>query len=68
MNCVHKRYQAKRRPRVLCNECWFVWFQSGNAKVEDLEVFRRMMCEKTLEVVAGSLIFSDSDELANITQ
>lgn len=23
---IHRRYQAKRKPRVACEQCWRMWF------------------------------------------
>jgi hypothetical protein len=29
MTCkVHRRYQAKRKPRVPCEDCWRQWFNA----------------------------------------
>ncbi len=31
MSCKkHPRYQAKRKPRVLCEGCWHFWFEAEN--------------------------------------
>jgi len=40
MNCSkHKKYGAKRRPKVPCRECWLAWLRTENSSPEDLDVF-----------------------------
>lgn len=33
MTCpIHRRYQAKRKPRVLCEDCWRMWFEAEHQR------------------------------------
>jgi hypothetical protein len=33
MECaIHRRYKAMRKPRVLCERCWFMWVAAQTAR------------------------------------
>jgi hypothetical protein len=33
MKCpLHPRYQAKRKPRLACEECWLQWFEAKHER------------------------------------
>lgn len=38
---VHKRYQVKRKPRVLCEACWTLWTLKNLFKAQRLEILKK---------------------------
>jgi hypothetical protein len=37
----HPRYQKKRAPRSLCQNCWFLWFMRGLAQRNQIRLRRK---------------------------
>ena len=53
MNCTkHKKYQAKRKPRNSCRQCWLAWLKTDKSSPEDLDVFLEQdQCDKNAYIV-----------------
>lgn len=59
MNCKkHRRYQAKRQPRVACRECWKAFFKAEKERA----TLRRLASHYTM----SDWSYADDDYFRNL--